>query len=94
MTSIPTRRQGNSLAHSINKRLGLLGMVLAMVMGCNSQDVATSTPNSTLKSEPSPSRGHSSLEDIAKDVKPPVIIKPNVPSPTGTEPNGPARNPT
>ncbi len=78
---------------SIRKRLGLLGMVLVMVMGCNSQDITTSTPNSASKAEPSRSRGTSALEDLEKDVKPPVIIKPNVPSPTGTEPNGPAPKP-
>ena len=33
------------------------------------------------------------LECLEKDLKPPVIIKPNVPAPNDTEPATPGRNP-
>ena len=62
---------------SIHKRFVLLGVFLGLMNGCDSPS----------KTGPAASPSARPLEGLEKDLKPPVIVKPNVPSPKNTEPN-------
>ena len=86
--SFPAAAEGQSqmVNLAVRKRFVFLGLSLVLVIGCDSQNPAS-------KREPSPSPANRPLEHLEKDLKPPVIIKPNVPSPNGTEPAQPERNP-
>ena len=63
-----------------------VGLSLAIAIGCDSK-VATSTtqPESPPSSRP--------LEGLEKDLKPPVIIKPNVTPPGDANQTAPQRSP-
>ena len=65
---------------SIHKRFVFLGVFLGLMIGCDS-------PTSDSKTGPAASPSARPLEGLEKDLKPPVIVKPNVPSPKNTEPN-------
>jgi hypothetical protein len=56
-----------------------LGMALTLTSGCGSdQTTTTATPNApTIEPKVSPSNG--AVEDLKKDVKPPVVVKPSTP---------------
>ncbi len=65
---------------STRKRFVLVGLLLVLMNGCDS-------PTSSSSTEPAASPSTRPLEGLEKDLKPPVIVGPNVPSPKNTEPN-------
>jgi hypothetical protein len=66
------------------------GFALALLAGCNTQEPSPVNPGAPA----TPARGSApdlkgvehDLQDIEKSAKPPVIIKPNLPSSPATEP--------
>ena len=63
-----------------------LGMALTVASGCESDQTTTpATPNApTVEPKVSPSNG--AVEDLKKDIKPPVVVKPSTPPVTDGAP--------
>jgi len=59
-----------------------LGFSVALATGCDSPQPTSGSPST------------GPVEVLEKDLKPPVIIKPNLPQPTVTKPTGAERNPS
>ena len=76
------------LVHIIRRALALtaMGIVITSVSGCDSDQTATPvTPNSpTIEPKLSPPKG--AVEDLKKDIKPPVVVKPDSAPVTGDAP--------
>jgi hypothetical protein len=64
--------------HLHSLALSSLGLALVFSTGCDTEQPSPSiTPDRTTTAKP--------LDDVAKDLKPPVIIKPNVPPPSTSQ---------
>ena len=72
----------------IQNRFGIVGLAAALagVTGCSGEQPTTSI-------EPDTASAKRTVEDLKKDLKPPVIIKPSVPPATNAAPTAPNTEP-